>query len=153
MGSWSGDRILHVEGICIDLFFVQDLWECQHLAPSGRKENISSPGESNEFSAGILGAGGGSGGSANQLQNRPLPHPNDNKVRSETEGASLTGMSVVPGFCNGFHGALRPGYTQAWDFIADAANPNKMATTVKPCAAIRVRIMSWDRWLWPRWKQ
>lgn len=102
---------------------------------------------------GILGAGGGSGGSANQLQNRPLPHPNDNKVRSETEGASLTGMSVVPGFCNGFHGALRPGYTQAWDFIADAANPNKMATTVKPCAAIRVRIMSWDRWLWPRWKQ
>lgn len=39
--------------------------------------------------------------------------PWDNKVRSETEGASLTGMSVVPGFCNGFHGALRPGYTQA----------------------------------------
>lgn len=36
---------------------------------------------------------------------------------------------------------------QALDFIADAARPSKMAATVKPWAAIRVRIMSWERWL------
>lgn len=96
----------------------------------------------------------GGGGGANQSQNQPLPHPNDNKVLSETEAASLTGLFVTPGFCNDFHGAFKTQpYTQDRDFIVDAANPNKMATTVKPWAAIRVRIISWDRWLWPRWKQ
>lgn len=42
---------------------------------------------------------------------------------------------------------------QGRDFRVDAARPTKMATIVKPWAAIRVRIMSWERWLCPRWKQ
>lgn len=45
----------------------------------------------------------------------------------------------------------RPAQDRA--FIAELASPSRMATTVKPCAAIRVRIMSCERWLWPRWKQ
>lgn len=66
----------------------------------------------------------------------------------------MTGLFVAPGFYNDFHGALKVRLdTQGRDFIADAANPNKMATTVKPWAAIRVRIIIWERWLWPRWKQ
>ena len=38
--------------------------------------------------------------------------------------------------------------TQDRDFIADAARPSKMAATVKPWAAIRVRIISCERWLY-----
>jgi hypothetical protein len=66
----------------------------------------------------------------------------------------LAGLVVAPEFWNDLRGAFK---TRSWvqerDFIADAAKPNKMAATVKPWAAIRVRIMSCERWLWPRWKQ
>lgn len=55
---------------------------------------------------------------------------------------------VAPGAGNDPPGAFKAKpRAQGRDFIADAARPSKMAATVKPWAAIRVRIMNWERWL------
>lgn len=60
----------------------------------------------------------------------------------------VAGLVVAPGPGNELRGAFKDSpRVQGRDLRADAAKPTKMAAIVKPWAAIRVRIMSWERWL------
>lgn len=85
-----------------------------------------------------------------QLQNWPLPPPlKQGLVRGDQGISQVAGPVVALGaggdLCVTFK--ARWSRTQDRDFIADAARPSKMAATVKPWAAIRVRIISCERWL------
>lgn len=77
-----------------------------------------------------------------------LPPLTQGLVRGEAGISPLAGPVVAPGTGDDLRGAFkaRP-RAQGLDFRADTARPIKMAATVKPWAAIRVRIMSWERWL------
>ena len=84
-----------------------------------------------------------------RLHNWPLLPPLiQGLVRGDEGIMPVAGPVVAPGAGNDLRGAFkaRPP-TQGRDFRVEAARPIKMATTVKPWAAIRVRIMSWERWL------
>lgn len=60
---------------------------------------------------------------------------------------SVAGPLAAPAAGNDLRGAFRAQGVDCLDFIAETARPTRMAATVKPWAAIRVRIMSWERWL------
>lgn len=64
-------------------------------------------------------------------------------VRGDEGISQVAGPVVAPGAGNDLCVTFKArSPTQDRDLIADAARPSKMAATVKPWAAIRVRIMS-----------
>ena len=65
----------------------------------------------------------------------------------------VAGLMVAPEPGNEPRGAFKARLrAQGRDLRAHAAKPSKMAAILKPWAAIQVRIMSWEPWLWPWWK-
>lgn len=73
---------------------------------------------------------------------RPLPPAWHGDDRGEEGISSVSGPSAAPRAGEDLRGAFR---AQGLDFSEESARPARMAAIVKPWAAIRVRIMSWER--------